>query len=72
MRSIRHQRIERRGKLQEQKPLGQRDIRVAFFSFLALISLGAAQTVFAADAGKIAASGNSAGSPACSAIVLPA
>ena len=66
MSSFRHQGIERRRSRQEQR-LGWWHIRIALYSFLALISIGVAQTAFAADAGKIAASGNSAGAPACSA-----
>ena len=65
MRSFGHQRMERQRK--RQCPSLRRHIRVALYSVLALVSVGAAQAAFAADAGKIAASGNSAGAPACSA-----
>ena len=59
-RSFGHQVIERRRNSQGQR-LGWRHIQVALSSFLAIISVGAAQAAFAADAGKIAASGNGAG-----------
>jgi hypothetical protein len=65
-RSFGHQVIERRRNSQGQR-LGWRHIQVALSSFLAIISVGAAQAALAADAGKIAASGNGAGAPACSA-----